>query len=158
MSKNVSKSKASDTVRVVILITVICAVIVTLVVFFGQGIVSGMGHGGSVADSSSSSSASTNGSAVDISNINIQYAHNICQEEIHRKYQDELKHLSFDARSSRYDEDSKTFKVFYTLDLMSGGKMIRDSWAYCDVSKVTGQIEEIRLKSDSNRLFNMFGH
>ena len=156
MTRNSSKSKASDTVRAVTLIAVICAVIITLVVFFGQGIMEGVDQVSPTSESAASNASAADSSGTDIHNINIQYAHNICQEEIRRRYQDQLRRLTFDARSSR--EDSKIFKVFYSMDLVSGGEVIRDSWAYCDVSKRTGRIEEIRLKSDSNRLFNMFGN
>ncbi|WP_428240958.1 hypothetical protein [Gynuella sp.] len=153
MTRNANKSKGSDTVRAIAIVVGVFVVIVFLVVLFGQGIISSPDKTVSTSEGSSMGLDSQGAS-----NINIQYAHNICQAEIRRKYKDELQHLSFDARSSRFNEKVRMFRVFYSMDLISNGVPIRDTWAYCDVSAVTGKIEEIRLKSESNRLFNMFGN
>ena len=153
MAKKRNKSKGSDTTKIVMLLSVIFFVIALLVVLFGQGLMDEI-QGVSSSETDSARMAGVGGES---SGVNMHSANSICQSALRAKYREQIKQISFDARSSKLDRHAQMFKLFYSIDLAVGDTIVRDTWAYCNISSSTGVVDEIRVKSDSNRLFNFFG-
>lgn len=69
-----------------------------------------------------------------------------CQDFTKERYGDNLKRLTFDAHSSRWEQDRGAYKLFFTADMVGrGSKTSSDTSEFfisCDISGRSGKVRD----------------
>ncbi|WP_053981758.1 hypothetical protein [Marinagarivorans algicola] len=75
-----------------------------------------------------------------------------CREFSEQRYGTKLKSLTFDSHSSRWDQQSGQYKVFFTAVMSSGkrGAISSDYWVSCDVSGRNGSVRDYDMLEDQS--------
>lgn len=85
--------------------------------------------------------------------MSLQIAYETCRVRINRDVRDDLQSMNFDNRASRYIGQERLYEIFVNVHLKSSAESY---YTRCNVSAVTGQIEEFRLRSDGGLMFRLF--
>ncbi|TGG95893.1 hypothetical protein E4656_05705 [Natronospirillum operosum] len=87
------------------------------------------------------------------SEIPMQAAYAVCRQHIENDVGSALRNISFDNRSSRHNAEERYYQIFVNVYMGNGNDSI---YSRCNVSSVTAEILEYRLRADEGFLFRLF--
>ncbi|MCH8552741.1 MAG: hypothetical protein LAT62_12455 [Natronospirillum sp.] len=87
------------------------------------------------------------------SEIPMQAAYAACRSHIEREVGSDLRNMSFDNRSSRHNAQERHYQIFVNVYMQGSSDSV---YSRCNVSSVTAEIEEFRLRADEGFLFRLF--
>ncbi|MEX1057267.1 MAG: hypothetical protein WED11_06025 [Natronospirillum sp.] len=87
------------------------------------------------------------------SELSLQIAYEACRSRIVSDVGSELQSLSFDNRASRYNREERMYQVFVNVYFRGTTDSV---YSRCNISSVTGEVLEYRLRSDGGIMFRLF--
>lgn len=87
------------------------------------------------------------------SEIPMQAAYAVCRDHIASEVGDDLRNMSFDNRSSRHNAKERYYQIFVNVYMRGSDDSV---YSRCNVSSVTAEMLEFRLRADEGFLFQLF--